>query len=154
MELQEAKKLALKLMGMHLNDRWRFKFMNSKRAIGQCAQIRGVDAGWIKLSMHMIPVMNEAEVKNTILHEIAHALVGAHHGHNSIWRRKALEIGCNGNRTSNLSVANQMQYKYKATCPCCGNVSGMSRQPKRDYWCKCTGRTFRSEDKLVWVQQY
>lgn len=112
------------------------------------------DYGWIRLSIHMIPTMEEAEVKDTILHEIAHALVGCHQGHNWIWRQKAIEIGCNGERTTKLDVVNQIRYKYKAECPCCGNVTGMSRKPKRNYWCKCTNRTFRQEDKLVWEQQY
>jgi len=150
----EAKELALKLMGEHLNDLWRFDWMNSKKAIGQCRQIRGRDYGWIRLSKHMIPAMDEAEVRDTILHEIAHALVGVHHGHDWTWQRKAMEIGCNGERTAKINVANQVRYKYLATCPCCGNVTGMSRKPTREYWCKCSNRTFRPEDKLVWVQQY
>lgn len=154
MKLQEAKALALKLMSQHLSDGWRFEFMNSKKAIGQCKQFRGRDYGWIRLSSHLIPVMDEADVKNTILHEIAHALVGCEHGHDWVWRSKAREIGCSGERTTRLDIANQVNHKYKATCPRCGNVSGMSRKAKVDYWCKCTGRTFRPEDKLVWVQQY
>ena len=154
MVLTEAKDLALALMAQHLNDFWRFDWMNSKKAIGQCRQIRGRDYGWIRLSIHMIPTMEEAEVKNTILHEIAHALVGAHQGHNSMWRRKAMEIGCSGDRTSDYRVADKITYKYKATCPCCSKTSGMSRKPKRSYWCKCTDRTFRPEDKLNFIQQY
>lgn len=33
------------------------------------------------------------EVRNTILHEIAHALVGTHCGHNIVWQNKARELG-------------------------------------------------------------
>lgn len=35
------------------------------------------------------------EITNTILHEIAHALMPRHH-HNKFWKRKAIEIGCTG----------------------------------------------------------
>lgn len=155
MKLQEAKDLALKLMTKHgLSNQWRFEFMNSKCAIGQCRQIRGRNYGWIRLSTHLIPALDEAEVKDTILHEIAHALVGCHHGHDWTWQGKAMEIGCSGERTASIDVANQVNHKYKATCPCCQKVLGMSRKPKRNYWCKCTNRTFRPQDKLVWVQQY
>ena len=150
----EAKELALKLMGEHLNDLWSFDWMNSKRAIGQCRQIRGRDYGWIRLSKHMIPALTEKQVKNTILHEIAHALVGVHHGHNYVWQRKAMEIGCDGNRVASYDVANQVRYKYLAKCPCCHKTHGASRKPKRSHWCTCTNRTFRPEDKLVYVQQY
>ena len=154
MVLTEAKDLALALMAQYLTDAWAFEFMSSKRAIGQCSQRRYGVGGKIKLSSNLIPVLDEAEVKNTILHEIAHALVGAHQGHNSMWRRKAMEIGCNGERTAKLDVVNQIRYKYKAECSCCGNVTGMSRKPKRSYWCRCTDRTFRPEDKLNFIQQY
>lgn len=43
------------------------------------------------------------EVKNTILHEIAHALMPKH-GHNKFWKRKAIEIGCTGLRTYSKNV--------------------------------------------------
>ena len=33
-------------------------------------------------------------IRDTILHEIAHALVGPCHGHDAVWRQKAREIGC------------------------------------------------------------
>jgi hypothetical protein len=33
-------------------------------------------------------------VKNSILHELAHVLVGKGHGHDEIWFRKALDLGC------------------------------------------------------------
>lgn len=34
--------------------------------------------------------------EQTILHEIAHALVGPGHGHDAVWMAKALEIGHSG----------------------------------------------------------
>lgn len=34
------------------------------------------------------------EVVNTIKHEVAHAIVGPGHGHDSIWEAKAREVGC------------------------------------------------------------
>lgn len=33
------------------------------------------------------------DIENTILHEIAHALVGNGNGHNTIWQEKAKELG-------------------------------------------------------------
>lgn len=37
-------------------------------------------------------------IENTVLHEIAHAMVGAKHHHDKAWRECAQRIGCNGNR--------------------------------------------------------
>jgi hypothetical protein len=33
------------------------------------------------------------DIKNTILHEIAHAIVGENHGHRQVWQEKAIELG-------------------------------------------------------------
>jgi predicted SprT family Zn-dependent metalloprotease len=37
-------------------------------------------------------------IENTVLHEIAHAIVGAVHHHDNVWRDCAQRIGCDGNR--------------------------------------------------------
>lgn len=37
-------------------------------------------------------------IENTVLHEIAHAMVGNKHHHDRVWRDCAQRIGCNGNR--------------------------------------------------------
>ncbi len=33
-------------------------------------------------------------MKQVLLHEVAHALVGPDHGHDQVWKDKALQIGC------------------------------------------------------------
>jgi hypothetical protein len=48
----------------------------------------------IVLNGLMIDVQPEPEIMNTIMHEVAHAIVGNKEGHNDIWRTKAIEIGC------------------------------------------------------------
>lgn len=53
------------------------------------------------------------DIQNTILHEIAHALVGPHNKHNDIWKTKALEIGCNGKVCCNNFNEN---YNYTIKC--------------------------------------
>lgn len=46
------------------------------------------------------------EAIETILHEIAHAMVGPGHGHDAVWLRQYREIGGKGGRTwSNTEVA-------------------------------------------------
>ena len=48
-----------------------------------------------KISLQIQYSINEdiEEIRNTILHEIAHALVGNENGHNLVWKKKALELG-------------------------------------------------------------
>ena len=149
MNLFEAQKQAQILMIQHGLIDWSFKFNNRKSAYGLCSYTKRT----IFLSEQLVPYMKESEVKNTILHEIAHALVGPGHNHNHVWRRKAREIGCNANRTSSYDAAHAVA-KYSATCPCCNMEHHANRMPKRGHWCKCTGRTFRPQDKLVYIQQY
>src|SRR5215467_3138637 len=48
----------------------------------------------IILNAHHVDQHPEVELTNTILHEIAHALVGPNHGHDEVWAAKAKEIGC------------------------------------------------------------
>lgn len=47
----------------------------------------------IIINAHHVDIHPEAEVRNTILHEVAHALC-PNQGHNQVWADKAREIGC------------------------------------------------------------
>lgn len=58
----------------------------------------------IIISGHHIDLHPDAEIKNTIRHEIAHALTPGM-GHNEVWSAKAREIGCDNTLPcSNLSL--------------------------------------------------
>lgn len=48
----------------------------------------------IIINAHHVDIHPHAEVYNTILHEVAHAIVGPGNGHNDVWEAKAREIGC------------------------------------------------------------
>ncbi|KQO98835.1 SprT-like domain-containing protein [Leifsonia sp. Leaf264] len=108
MDLTAARTLTHQKMTEHnlIEAGWRFQWDNAERRMGCChfASKR------ITISRKYAAVATEAEVLNTILHEIAHALVGVtyersyygsrgksvHHG--AEWKRKAREIGCTGER--------------------------------------------------------
>ena len=66
-----------------------------------------IGSGEISLSRHYVRHAEEAHIRDTILHEIAHALVGPRHGHDAVWRRKAREIGCTANRCHTLNFASE-----------------------------------------------
>ncbi|MGK5091591.1 SprT-like domain-containing protein [Deltaproteobacteria bacterium TL4] len=70
---------------------WRFEFDRAKKRAGKCSFNRKI----ITLSKAFALKAPDAEVLDTLLHEMAHALVGAQHGHDAVWRAKALSIGCN-----------------------------------------------------------
>ena len=63
----------------------------------------------IVMSAHHIDIHPEPSILNTIRHEIAHALVGAGHGHDEVWAAKAREVGCDNTLPcSNLSLSPQI----------------------------------------------
>lgn len=151
MTLIEIENLARQLMKQHHLNFWKFEFNNRKSAIGLCNEKRKT----IYLSKILTPQMKYEDVKDTILHEIAHALVGIRHGHNSIWRAKAISIGCNGQRcTSEKALDIDITAKYEATCKNCGHVHKANRRKKRDSWCRCSAKGFLPENKLEYIQQY
>lgn len=111
----EARELALELMKKHDIEFWDFKFDNAKNRFGSCRY----HSRYITLSKHLVQLNDYEIVKDTILHEIAHALVGPGNGHNWVWRQKAIEIGCNGKRCYDTEKVNAVIGKLVAECPNC-----------------------------------
>ena len=75
---------------------WRLAFDRAKRRCALCDYAKkriSVSSAFLSATAR-----TEAEVENTLLHEMAHALTpGCNHG--SEWRATALKIGCDGKRT-------------------------------------------------------
>jgi len=149
MELSRAKNLAFNLMLEHglIQSGWQFEFDNARRRFGVC-RFRTKRIG---LSQHLVALNYEAKVKDTILHEIAHALVGAKHGHDWVWKRKAIEIGCNGERCYSSAEVNTPQSRYIALCVGCNTTHKKHRAPKTSASCgKCSGGRYNPTYKLEW----
>jgi len=121
MNLNDAQRLALALMHEHnlLVRGWKFEFDRSVRRFGCCRY----GSRKITLSRQLVHLNDEARVRNTILHEIAHALTpGA--GHGRVWKAMAKAIGCIATRcydsseiNNNLGEAVRVKAKYVGTCP-------------------------------------
>ena len=101
--LQAALDLAASLMKVHGLDGWSVRLDHARRRAGQCDYRKRE----ISLSRHYVRHADRAHIRDTILHEIAHALVGPRHGHDAVWRRKAREIGCTANRCHTLNFATE-----------------------------------------------
>ena len=118
MNLVEARKLALRLMHQHgVPADWAFQFDRSKVRFGKCNYGRKQ----ISLSQHLVELNDESEVRETILHEIAHALLPRGAGHGPKWRALAASIGCQPKRCYGEEVTRPTP-KYKGTCPGCRRV--------------------------------
>jgi len=124
MNIQTAEKLAKDLIAKHLTGIstniqtgypgmlfWHFQWDNCKRRYGVC---RG--KGTISLSMPLTKTRSEEEVRDTILHEIAHALAGHSHGHDNQWKSICRKIGARPERC--VSTENPLTAPYTANCNC------------------------------------
>ena len=68
----------------------------------------------ITFSRNFVKNSNQNDIKDTILHEIAHALVGSNNGHNEVWKEMAIKLGCSARRCHTLEFS---QYKWIRFCP-------------------------------------
>lgn len=101
------------LLKKHGLENWRFGFDQAMRRGGRCT----FDRQEISLSEQFAIAASDEEVTDTILHEIAHALVGPKHGHDATWKATAQRIGCSARVTHNVDFSSA---RWILTCPTCG----------------------------------
>ena len=95
MNTREAESLVYKYMAKHeLPDEWLFRWQNKKSSLGTCSYNRKE----IRLSKWYVELNDLASVRDTILHEIAHALSFIRYGsegigHGRLWKKVCREIG-------------------------------------------------------------
>lgn len=127
----EAEQLALDLMEEHglLHDGWSFAWSSGKRQLGK-AEVRRVldertgeviEVKKIRISRHLVDLNTAEVVRDTILHEIAHAIAGIKNGHNEVWREACRKIGAKPERLagSEVRVASD---PYRIVCTCCDSI--------------------------------
>ena len=87
MRTEDIETLAKELLAVWSMDDWRVIFHDEEDPTGRCF----VKSQTISISKHV----SDAEVRDTILHEIAHALAPDEPDHNRIWRDTARQVGAN-----------------------------------------------------------
>lgn len=137
---EEARVLAVGLMRQWGLTGWEFRFNNRKRGMGLCRYpwpTLGLP-GRLELSVHFVERNPADVVRDTILHEIAHALSGPRTGHGPQWRRWCGVVGANPERQGQ---ADMPPGRWRATCPSCQTVYNRHRRPKgAGYYCPDCGR--------------
>ncbi|MCG9129725.1 SprT-like domain-containing protein [Candidatus Poribacteria bacterium] len=99
MTLPEIEAIGKQLIQEHevknkLETGWNFAFDLAPARAGICRY----KERQITLSVTYCLKATKAEIRNTILHEIAHAIVGPKHGHDIVWKNVAVKIGCTAER--------------------------------------------------------
>lgn len=94
---------------------WVFKFDRAKARCGYC----NFATKTISLSKYYVsnPDVTQESLKNTILHEVAHALAGWQAGHGLQWQQVCKSIGLN-NPTRLCDFPTAAQPKWLITCKC------------------------------------
>ena len=123
-QLQEKQDWALLHMRQHGLNKWSFQFDHSSRRAGCC----NYRTRRISIAFDLARTGTDVEIHDTILHEIAHALVGKKHNHDAIWKAKAREIGCSGKRTHSYQFA---QPRWAVSCVNhCWEQTAQKRNPR------------------------
>lgn len=145
MELRAAYDLAIGLTKRHGLDGWRVDFDSAKRRAGVCRYAERV----IGLSAPLTRLHDQAEVRDTILHEIAHALVGPAAGHGPVWQEKARAVGCSATRCV-PAEAPRVPGAWLGACPA-GHTVERHKRPERVIACGKCGPGFSAANILEWT---
>lgn len=137
-------KLMKELAEQHGLSHWNMELDDAKRRFGLCDRGRMT----ISISRHLAALNTEAEIRNTVLHELAHAKTpGAHH--NRLWKATARAMGCTGTRCYSAEVI-QPARPYRGQCPNCQRV--IERHRRKSIACStcCAGKGFNPAFRFVW----
>lgn len=137
MDAKAAYLLAQNLVGQWPQlDGWRVGVSSRmSRTLGKCLYRPKL----ILLSLSHIRLNGEAIIAETVLHEIAHGVVGPGHGHDRVWRQMAIVVGAEP--VSCDTKANMPPGKWIAICPDCAQSFHLYRKPRpdRQRWCRACG---------------
>jgi predicted SprT family Zn-dependent metalloprotease len=137
--------IARALLSEHGLHDWSAALDRAKTRAGACRFGRRQ----ITLSAALTRLHSEVEVRDTILHEIAHALAGPGHGHDEVWRAIAVQIGCSGDRCVPPD-APRVEGPWRGTCPA-GHVRHRHRRPQRPQSCGTCSPRFDARHLIVWT---
>lgn len=126
---------------------WDLRFSNGKRNLGYCDGKRKL----IFLSRAYMNMNSYDVIRDTLLHEIAHAVQFIKQGktdHGREWKRIAGEVGCSPERCASTDEINIPRGKYVGICPSCNTVTHFYRKVRRAYACRLCSRNYNTNFKL------
>lgn len=121
----EVEVMAMELMAEWLPPYWTFEWSRSRTILGQCVREpypNGDGMRFLIVLSKPLTIANDAnEMRDTILHEIAHALTDEHAPHHGKeWKRNAERVGARPETSSR--TGRPAPYKWEVICPHCGPV--------------------------------
>lgn len=127
---------------------WELRFSNQKRHLGYCRPRKKV----ISISKAFMESNSFGIMRDTLLHEIAHALHFLEAGktnHNNGWKKFALKVGCEPKRCATGEGLNMPEGNYVGVCPVCRKETHFYRKVSRSYSCSHCTKRYDPKFKLV-----
>lgn len=144
MDTRDALDLPRALLDRHGLIRWTVEWDSAKSRAGIC-RFREQTIG---LSAPLTRLHGEAEVRDTILHEIAHALAGPEAKHGPRWRQVARSIGCSAQRCV-PETSERIAGTWLGVCPA-GHCITRHRAPTRVVTCPECSPAFDLRHLFAW----
>ena len=149
MNVADGMASARALMDEHGLAHWKLELSRAHRTLGQTL----LAGKTIRISRSHIQLNDWPTVKETVLHEIAHALADEKHGryikaHGPEWRRIAADVGCEQIASTARGHVTP-EARYRGVCEC-GTPHSRHRMPPAGsrYTCKkCHGPVIWTDSK-------
>lgn len=146
-DLPSVRREAELLIAAHLDASWSFAFDNAKRRAGACDYTRKR----ITVSRYLCARYDDDTNRQTLLHEVAHALAGARAAHGAAWKRVARSLGYTGGTTHPGEPANELA-PWVGVCPA-GHTAYRHRTATRPTSCARCSRSFDGRFLFVWTRR-
>ncbi len=127
MDTKSVESLAQDLMSKHglTAKGWKFQFDRSTHRMGLCRFAPKI----ISVSKPLADLNSEETLRDTILHEVAHALAGSQAGHGILWKLQARVLGARLETCCKVSQVIQVETAWQAVCVDCGVKVSRTRAP-------------------------
>ena len=148
--IQACERMARDLMKAHGLDGWSFQWSNAKRCAGVCRYKSRV----IRLSRPIAELWGADRMRDTVLHEIAHALAGYGAAHGPEWQAVCVRIGARPERCYAVDESTPLPpSKYTGTCPN-GHVHRRERMPAnpKPQSCGKCSRRYDTRYLITWAE--
>ncbi len=142
--LELASRLARELFIQHGLVRWSFGFDRAVRRAGLC----NYRDRRITLSRQLVLAADAEQIRQVLLHEIAHALAGQRAGHGPEWRGVATGIGYRHERIDGTEVAKNAA-NWLGECSA-GHQHFRQRRATQSLSCKLCSPVYSSAHQISW----
>lgn len=138
MDLMALAAMARDELGKHGLADWSFRLSDAGRRLGVCKYRQKR----IEIAAYYARHTPAELVRDTLLHEIAHALAGPAAKHGPAWKAVAVRLGATPKACDTAADTVVKPGDWQATCPGCQKVYHRYRRPRTltGYRCRCVGR--------------